>query len=180
MPRVERQEERTRGAQTDTDAPVASMWPLEAVVNSQQHLYKYAPKEVLDIFDRTLLRSSLPIDKEVERCSSERLVQACCAGVLCPNSILADSCYALQSLSLAETGRASFVAGGPLLVYGANVAADRVLLPSSLRDHWVLRQACGRAGRQGKCNRAEVLFVDWDQARTALHPTAHARVPMLF
>jgi hypothetical protein len=172
--------ERSRKPDSDEDerdepvtAPVQRVrWPPEAVVNSREHFDKYgrrASGAALASKDR---KASPNVPDSILETSAVPVVESALGGVVLLDSCWGDRAFELCGLALADTAQPSFVVSDTRLVYGVNMPVNRVLvlLGDGALGLDEVRQLCGRAGRTGKCSKAEVVFRSRGLLRAALSP----------
>ena len=151
----------------------AQLWPRAAVMNTLEHLKKYAPPGVAKGgFPMQWLRSPMLIPAAVMETSSEVIVEAALCGLL-PFGV-GDSLFETAAQVLAEGAQQSFAAADIGLIYGINFPVERVIVACKELGYLEMKQLCGRAGRTGRAAKAEVLFMDRKGLRTAMMPPDEA------
>ena len=91
------------------------------------------------------------------------LVEALCAGSVLLSARGADRAFQLEALGLADSRSFSHVVAEPNILYGTNLAIDRVLFLSEMKvSPDTLKQLTGRVGRTGKGATAEVVLMSME------------------
>jgi hypothetical protein len=124
-------------------------------------------------------RGPFPIPDEILEGSNVDLVESLMSGSAILGDSRVDSAYGAFAMYAADTGYLSHVVSDVSMIYGTNLACDRLFYDSShcpCPSPEDLRQLCGRVGRIGKCSRAELVLSPEDALRlvgpTTLAPTS--------
>jgi hypothetical protein len=163
-------ERKNRSQKPDSDEdertePVASearvRWPPETVVNSKEHFGKYRRSDDTAAVLAAKHRKVSPnVPDSILETSAVPLVESALGGVVLLDSRWGDRAFELCGLALADSAQPSYIVSDTRLVYGVNLPVNRVLvlLGEDALGTDEVRQLCGRAGRTGKCSKAEVVF----------------------
>jgi hypothetical protein len=140
-------------------------WPLNAIVNSKQHL-----KELAESFPSSALRSMFAIPEHITDESHTALVESLlCGCVLMNTEEWSDRIYENYAFTAADSKKLTYVVASLQILYGTNLAIDRVILLSDgVLDAASYKQLCGRVGRTGKSDVAEIIFKSSDVAKCAV------------
>lgn len=136
----------------------STAWPGWAVINSQQHFRRFAPEGAAALPPQAL-RTHYPVPAGVLEGSQTRLVEALCAGTAMLSTPGGDRLFEASALAAADSRRLSHVVADATILFGTNLAIDRVALCSDVDlDAAGLQQLCGRVGRTGKGLSAQVVL----------------------
>ena len=180
-PKERKERSRKPDSDEDTNNPIESVaaapvvrWPVDTIVNSREHFERHKPPQLTTTaFLARKNYKHLPIIPEyILETSAVPLVESALSGVVLLDSSWSDRAFELCGLALADSAQPSYVVSDTRLVYGVNLPVNRVLV--LLRDDALgideVRQLCGRAGRTGKCAKAEIVFRSQGLLRLALSP----------
>jgi hypothetical protein len=137
-------------------------WPGWAIVNSAEHLHRFASPEAAKAFPPAAIRAAYRVPSDVLERTNGTLVEALCAGAAVLGSSLGDKTFEACALAAADSRKLSHVVADLSCLYGTNMAVDRVALRAcegggALLDG-ALHQLCGRVGRTGKGVGGEVIM----------------------
>jgi len=151
------------------DNPIIN-WDNQYVINSRIHLEKHAPE--YDYFNETkYLKGSIINDISIDEIEMlpDDFDKALFSGVGIhnPNLKMLDSYDGLYNdvvLSLADNNKLSYIVSDESITYGTNLPIKKVIIDDCDTSYTqnMLHQLIGRAGRTGKSNMAEVVFMNDD------------------
>ena len=141
-------------------------WPQEDVINSPDHLKKYAPG--LE-FDKGL--SKLNLIDQIETKDLDEMVPGYDKLFLATVGVFdaerkeinySNGFYTNTLLDFADRGRMSYIFSDKQITYGTNLPTSTVFIDKHKDDFTqnMLHQLIGRAGRPGKSKVATVVFLD--------------------
>jgi len=150
--------------------PERLQWPADCVVNHREHVARFhGSAQRLPV---KWQRAQLPLPQSVVDTTQTCLVEAALCGVLQLGSAFGDAAFEAAAQTLAEQARESFVVSGLHLIYGINLPVERVIVACRPLSHSDMMQLCGRAGRTGRCAKAEVVFLSDAALKAAMVPGA--------
>jgi hypothetical protein len=142
------------------DAADDIAWPAYAVINSRAHHRRHGGGAAPPLAPGAW-RTAYPVPQNILETSHAGLAEALCAGAAVLGSRAGDRAFEASALTAADSRKLSHVVADLGILFGTNLAIDRVALRVETAvdlDAAALQQLCGRVGRTGKGVSAQVVL----------------------